>query len=127
MQAKFEIKLAANGEYMFNLFATNGKIVATSETYTTLQSCMGGIESIRNNAVAHVEDMTAEPHEVLTCPKFELFSDKEGKFRFRLRASNGEIICASQGYTTKDSAMTGIASVKANAPVAAIVYLDQDF
>ena len=47
--------------------------------------------------------------------KFEVFEDKGGKFRFRLKAANGQIILASQGYKSKDSAMSGIESVRKNA------------
>ncbi|MFE5702010.1 YegP family protein [Rhodococcus koreensis] len=49
--------------------------------------------------------------------KFELFKDAAGKFRFHLKAANanGEIIAASQGYTSKATAQTGIASIKDNA------------
>ncbi|RYF49721.1 MAG: DUF1508 domain-containing protein [Comamonadaceae bacterium] len=47
--------------------------------------------------------------------KFELFKDAAGKFRFHLKAANGEIIAASQGYTSKAAAQTGIASIKDNA------------
>ena len=61
---------------------------------------------------------------LLPCPKYELYLDKEEKFRFRLRASNGEIICASQGYTAKQSALEGIASIKENTPRADFVVLD---
>ncbi|PBC51551.1 DUF1508 domain-containing protein [Rhodococcus sp. ACPA1] len=47
--------------------------------------------------------------------KFELFKDAAGKFRFHLKAANGEIIAASQRYTAKAAAQTGIASIKDNA------------
>lgn len=47
---------------------------------------------------------------------FELYTDKADQFRFRLKAGNGGIILASQGYTSKDSALNGIESVKTNAP-----------
>lgn len=47
---------------------------------------------------------------------FELFTDKAGEYRFRLKAANGEIILASEGYTAKASALNGIESVKKNAP-----------
>ena len=46
--------------------------------------------------------------------KFELYKDKGGKFRFRLKATNGQIILASQGYKSKVSAKNGIASVQRN-------------
>lgn len=47
--------------------------------------------------------------------KFELYEDKSGGFRFRLKAGNGEIIAVSESYKTKDSALNGIESVKKNA------------
>lgn len=47
--------------------------------------------------------------------KYELYSDKAGKFRFRLKAGNGQVIAVSEAYETKASAHNGIASVKANA------------
>ena len=119
MSAKFEIKIAKNGEYMFNLYATNGRVIATSETYTAMHNCKGGIESIKANASSPIADLTmgesAIPH-----PRYEVFLDKEGRFRFHLKASNGEIICASQGYSAKQSALDGIESIKENAPTAEI-------
>ncbi|MEO0343949.1 MAG: YegP family protein [Pseudomonadota bacterium] len=48
--------------------------------------------------------------------KFEIFKDKRGEFRFRLKAGNGEIILASESYKQKASAKNGIASVQKNAP-----------
>jgi hypothetical protein len=54
-------------------------------------------------------------------PKFECFTDKAGKFRFRLIAANGEKIATGEAYTSKDSCMKGIESVKKNAPIAKIV------
>jgi len=53
-------------------------------------------------------------------PQFEIFKDTAGEYRFRLRAPNGEIIAASEGYTAKSSCKNGIASVKENAPKAII-------
>jgi uncharacterized protein YegP (UPF0339 family) len=47
--------------------------------------------------------------------KFELYEDKAGEFRFRLKAGNGENILSSEGYKQKASAENGIASVKKNA------------
>ena len=52
--------------------------------------------------------------------KFEVFKDKSDEFRFRIVATNGEIIAASQGYKSKESAMDGIKSVVANAATASI-------
>ncbi|AJT40957.1 YegP family protein [Psychromicrobium lacuslunae] len=48
--------------------------------------------------------------------KYELYTDKSGEFRFRLKAGNGEVIAlSSEGYTTKAAAKNGIASIGRNA------------
>ncbi len=52
--------------------------------------------------------------------KFELYKDKKGEFRWRLVATNGQVIASGEGYTTKENARNGIESVKKNAPTAAI-------
>ena len=54
-------------------------------------------------------------------PMFEWYKDKKGKFRFRLKAANGEIIATSEAYSSKDGCVSGIESVKKNAPIAKIV------
>ena len=54
-------------------------------------------------------------------PMFEWYCDKAGKFRFRLKAANGEVIAVSEGYNSKDAALNGIESVKKNAPIAKTV------
>ena len=58
-------------------------------------------------------------------PKFEIYKDSSGQFRFRLKAPNGEIIAVGEAYTTKDACKNGVASVKENAPKAEIVDLTQ--
>jgi uncharacterized protein len=55
--------------------------------------------------------------------KFEVYTDKAGEYRFKLKAPNGEIIAISEGYSSKKSCMNGIESVKKNAPTATIVEL----
>lgn len=111
----FEIKKSGDGQ-MFNLKAGNGEVIGTSEVYNSRQSLDNGIASVQKNAPeAPVEDQTAENFEKKTCPKFEVFADKGGKFRFRLKARNGEIILASQGYASASSCLAGIESVKKNA------------
>jgi uncharacterized protein YegP (UPF0339 family) len=57
--------------------------------------------------------------------KFELYKDKGGEFRFRLKAGNGEVIAlASEGYTSKSGAMNGIESIRKNAPDAPVVEIE---
>lgn len=53
--------------------------------------------------------------------KFEVYKDKAGEFRFRFRASNGEAMFSSEGYTAKASAMAAVESIKKNAPGAELV------
>ena len=118
---KFVISKTKNGEYTFNLKAGNGEVIlAASESYTSLSGCRGGIASVQKNALAHVEDQTVEGFEKLTHPKFEVYQDKAGEYRFRLKARNGEIIAVSEGYKAKASCLNGIESVRKNAPEAPV-------
>lgn len=119
---KFVISTTKNGEFTFNLKAGNGQVIlSASETYSTEASCRNGIESVKKNALAHVEDQTVEGYETLTHPKYEMYKDKAGEFRFRLKARNGENIGRSEGYVAKASAVNGIESIGKNAPDAEIV------
>lgn len=117
---KFVIKTTATG-VKFDLKASNGQVIATSEVYTTEAACKNGIESVRKCSVGEIEDQTVEVIEEKKHPKFELYTDKAGEFRFRLKARNGEVIATSEGYKAKDSALGGIESVKKNAPEAEVV------
>ena len=120
---KFEVKQVKTG-IKFNLKAGNGEIIATSEIYTTEAACLNGIESVRRSCVGPVEDQTVEGFEVLKHPKFEMYRDKAGEFRFRLKAKNGEIIAVGESYKAKASCLNGIESIKKNAPDAPVVKLD---
>ena len=117
---KFVIKETKTG-FHFNLLATNGQVIGDSEVYTTMAACKNGIESVKKCCEGGVQDLTAETVEEVKHPKFEVYNDKAGEFRFRLKARNGEIILASEGYKAKTSCMNGIESVKKNAPEAEVV------
>ena len=117
---KFVIRTVSSG-VKFDLKATNGQVIATSEVYTALASCKNGVESVRKNApIANFEDQTEEGFATATNPKFEMYQDKAGEYRFRLKARNGQIIATSEGYTTKAACENGIASVRKNAPEAEV-------
>lgn len=110
---KFVVTLTGT-QARFKLVAGNGETIGVSEVYSGKDACLGGIESVRNNAAkAAIEDQTTG--EAKTHPKFELYTDKAGEFRFRLKASNGEIILSSEGYSTKSGCKNGIESVIKNA------------
>ena len=117
---KFVVKETKTG-VKFDLKAGNGQVIATSEVYTTEAACRNGIESVKKCSAGDIEDQTVEPVEAKKHPKFELYTDKSGEYRFRLKARNGEVIATGEGYKAKDSALNGIESVKKNAPEAEIV------
>ena len=117
---KFVMRKTATG-VKFDLKAGNGEVIATSEVYTTDSACKNGIESVRKCCEGGVEDQTVEGFETLKHPKFEVYVDKAGEYRFRLKARNGEIIATSEGYKAKASCLNGIESVKKNAPEAELV------
>jgi uncharacterized protein YegP (UPF0339 family) len=105
--AKFEITTRKNGEFQFNLKASNGEVILTSEGYTTKAACLNGAESVKKNAVDE--------------KRFEKMVAKNGKPYFTLKATNGQVIGQSQMYASERNRDNGIASVMKNAPVAEIV------
>lgn len=107
--AKFEITMRKNGEFQFNLKASNGEVILTSEGYTTKSACLNGAESVKKNAVEE--------------KRFEKLVAKNGKPYFTLKATNGQIIGQSQMYASERNRDNGIKSVMKNAPVAEIVEL----
>ena len=118
---KFVIRKTNTG-IKFDLKAGNGEVIATSEVYSSEDACRNGIASVQKNApVAAVEDQTVEGYAEQKHPKFEVYTDKAGEFRLRLKATNGQIIAVGEGYKAKASCLNGIESVKKNAPEAEIV------
>lgn len=112
---KFIIKKTNTG-FTFSLKAGNGEVIATGgEVYNRLDSIKNGIASVAKNAPeANLEDQTVEGFETATNPKFEVYTDKKGEYRFRLKAKNGQIIAVSEGYAKKASCLNGIESVRKN-------------
>lgn len=106
MPGKFEIKTAKNGKVHFNLKASNGQTILTSEKYESRQAAVKGIESVRKNAANE--------------KRFERKDAKDGSAYFVLKASNGEPIGRSEMYKTKRSMESGIVSVAKNAAAAAV-------
>ncbi len=109
----FDIKKAKDGRYVFNLYNANHVIVATSQIYTSAQSAVGGVKSVMTNATkASMEDSTLKNPVTQPFPKWEVYIDKAGQYRFRLYASNGSCIChAKAGYSTKSNCKRGIDSI----------------
>ena len=122
------MKKTPTGAFNFSLYASNyEKIAVSSQVYTTKAACKKGMESIGKHAVKciaedRVEDQTLKNPTAKTCPKFEIYFDKAGLYRYRLIASIGESIAMSEeGYKSKSGVMNGIKSVSINAVNAEIV------
>ncbi len=119
---KFVVKQSKSGGYVFSLKASNGQVICSSQVYKSEVSCMKGVNSVKVNAVAAgLEDQTVEGYETIKNPKFEVYTDKKGETRFRLKAKNGQIIATGEGYKTKKSCLNGVESIRKNAPDATVV------
>ena len=103
---KFEIKTRKNGDFQFDLKASNGQVILTSEGYTSKGACQNGIESVKRNS----KDDS----------KFERKTSTNDKPYFNLKASNGQVIGISEMYESESSRENGIESVKKNAPEAEV-------
>ena len=108
---KFEITSRKNGEFQFNLKASNGQVILTSQGYKTKASCLNGVESVKKNSQE--------------AKRFEVKVSSNGKPFFNLMATNGQVIGTSQMYASEATMKNGIASVKRNAPDAVIVDLTE--
>ena len=96
MSGIFEVYKDNAGEYRFRLKASNGQTVLSSEGYSAKAGCMNGIESVKENCKVP--------------ERFETYEDKAGKYRFRLKASNGQVI--GEAYESEASLASGIESIK---------------
>jgi uncharacterized protein len=106
MAAKFELKPAKGGKFMFNLKAPNGKVVLTSELYDKKRNAIKGIEAVKKSATID--------------KRFEEKKTRKGELYFVLRANNGEIVGTSESYRSMMGLKGGLASVKAHAPEARV-------
>ena len=99
---KFEITTRKNGEFQFNLKATNGQVILTSQGYATKATCLNGVESVKKNCQDE--------------KRFDCKVASNGKPYFNLMATNGQVIGSSQMYASERTMKQGIASVMRNAP-----------
>lgn len=107
MPGKFEVKTGKTGKVRFNLKASNGQVILTSEAYESLSAAKKGITSVKKAAVND--------------KRFERKTAKDGSAYFVLKAANGEAIGKSEMYKTVKSMENGVASVGRNAPEAPVV------
>ena len=114
LNGKFDIKKAKDGRFFFSLYASNGVVIAYSQMYSSLNAVNTGIKSIvKNMDKAGIDDTTLKKQSPLPCPKWEIYIDKAGEYRFRLYASNGQCVChSSHGYSSKSGCKGGIESIR---------------
>ena len=98
--------------YKFDLVSANGEFLATSEIYSSLDSCTNGINSVQKNSHSPVEDQTEKDYKSLRNPKYEMYLDKAGEFRFRLKLMNGQVIIVSGGHKSKSECLKTIERIK---------------
>lgn len=110
---KFDIKKAKDGRYFFSLYASNYAVIAYSQIYSSSSAAMNGIKSIIANAgKTPIEDTTLKAPKTHPFPKWEIYIDRAGEYRFRLYATNGQCVCHSaHGYSTKSGCKGGIESI----------------
>lgn len=103
---KFEIKKDKSNQFRFNLKAGNGQVILSSEAYATKTACENGIASVKSNAQ---DDK-----------RYDRKTAKNGSPYFNLKATNGQVIGASEMYSNANAMENGIESIKKNAPDASI-------
>lgn len=111
----FKIKTTPSG-YRFNFVASNGEVLSVSELYSTLESCLNGIKSVQANLEAEIENQTETDYTSIRYPKYEVYVDKFGEYRFRLKARNGAIIVVSSGFREMSACINTINKMKEAMP-----------
>ena len=102
MPAKFELKKSKGGRYMWNLLASNGEPILTSQQYKSKSGAKKGISCVQGCAPDG--------------NRFERRKAKNGKAYFVLKAGNGKVVGQSEMYNSNRSMENGIKSVQKNAP-----------
>lgn len=103
MAGRFVLMGPSGGQYRFVLKAANGEIILYSERYTTKAGAMNGIQSVKANSPIDA--------------RYDRKSTVNGLPMFNLKAANGEVIGASESYSSDAAREGGISSVKANGPI----------
>ncbi len=128
-KAKFVYRKTDKGNYVYKLYSSNYRVIAIGgEPYSSLAAMKTGINSIIKNAAdAPVEDQTLKKVVEQKCPKWEIYLDAKGEYRFRLKASNGNIVCiTNDGYLSKPACKNGMQAIAKAAVNADIVQDDED-
>ncbi|MDY7545822.1 YegP family protein [Glaciimonas sp. CA11.2] len=107
MPASYTLKRDSDGQFYFVLYAANGEVVLTSETYAAKASAENGIASVQTNS-SHDD-------------RYSRNQAANGKFYFNLKAANHQVIGHSLMYSTTVARDVAIATVKKNGPTQSVV------
>lgn len=110
---RFDVKRTKDNRFVFNLYSSNKVLIATSQIYSSAQSAINGVNSVMTNArKAQIEDTTLKTVTQKPFPKWEIYIDKAGEYRYRLLATNGQCLThAKAGYSHKSSCKRAIESI----------------
>ena len=111
VEARFQLYRDVAKKYRFRLIAPNNKIVAVGEAYESKAGCLKGINAVKKYCDSAVEDLS-KGEEKKPAPKFQVFKDRNEKYRFHLIAPNYEIVAVSEAYESKAGCLNGITAVK---------------
>lgn len=128
-KAKFVYRKTDKGNYVYKLYSSNYRVIAIGgEPYSSLSAMKTGINSIIKNAAdAPIEDQTLKKVVEQKCPKWEIYLDAKGEYRFRLKASNGNIVCiTNDGYLSKPACKNGMQAIAKAAANSEIVQSDEE-
>ncbi len=116
----FKVK-ATNTGYKFDFMNNEHDSILHSEVYTLKTSCLNGIDSIKRSVeLCHLEDQSIDQFEKVSNPKFEVYKDSNNHFRFRIKAVNGQIIGASDAYSSKSDCLLDIKNICENVKEAVV-------
>jgi uncharacterized protein len=104
----YQILQSKDGQFYFNLLAGNWQTIGTSELYVSQSNAQRAVDTVAGLLAKASEGAAASG------AKFQVFKGMDSKYYFHMRASNGEIVLQSQGYTRKASAVSGTSSVLSN-------------
>ena len=121
---KFVIRENEQEEIDYILKTDSGRVILHSRNYASDNACRKGIASVtRNSRTKNFEDCTVKKSgKFIKHPKYEIYGESEGEFKFRLKASNGQVVGTSSGYSTKEACLADIEELRKHGSSAIVDY-----
>jgi uncharacterized protein len=112
MSPKFQVYKDSAEKIRFRVISNNNQVVAFGEACENHEVCLKGITEVQKNCNVALEDLTVEDCPVIPNPKFEVYTDVTGLFRFRLKDAEGRTIIQGEGCGSKEGCLDGVEVVK---------------